>query len=279
MAEEAAQEEEEEPQTEQEWLAKLLRQQQELARLRAAIDAAKSGVDISDDAALPTATAPPAVEEEDDDDEEETAEDDAELNAMLSMLQDKRSELQQLMNAKAELQERLAAAMPEPEPEPEPEPSAPPAPPRDLKEDELRAILMHREQAQQAVDEQERKIAQLTALQADLRSRLAELQEEEDQAAEAAEEEEQEKEAPQAPDASEALAERVLQLLAVKTDECQQLAAVVEEAPRAWTRRTRASRWRSTTSRRATRRSRSSPRMRTVSGSPWTGRRRRGRRR
>jgi len=58
------------------------------------------------------------------------------------------------------------------------------------KEKELRAVLMHRQQAQQAVDEQERKIAQLTALQADLRSRLASMTSGEEEVEEEEEEDE-----------------------------------------------------------------------------------------
>ena len=89
----------------------------------------------------------------------------------------------------------------------------------------------HRQQAKQAVDEQERKIAQLTALQADLRNRLAELTANDGVDENDDEEEEEEEEAEQGNDyEQDGLAERVLELLAVKTDECQQLAAVVEEA-------------------------------------------------
>ena len=89
------------------------------------------------------------------------------------------------------------------------------------------------------MEEQERKIAQLTALQEDLRSRLAEMEngaeEEEDEEDEEFEEVLPEEAAPAAAEGGDeegddGLAERVLQLLAIKTDECQQLAAVVEEA-------------------------------------------------
>ena len=41
---------------------------------------------------------------------------------------------------------------------------------------EMLAVLEHRRQAQQAVEEQERKIAELTALQEELRARLAEME-------------------------------------------------------------------------------------------------------
>jgi len=127
-----------------------------------------------------------------------------------------------------EASEITTAAAPAPPPQ---MPTAAPA--GGLREDELRAILMHRQQAQSAVDEQERKIAQLTALQAELRGRLSELLEDEEAegAEEPAEEEpaEDESNAPRAP-ADADLAERVLTQLAAKTDECQQLAAVVEEA-------------------------------------------------
>ena len=55
------------PKTEEEWLMKLLRQQQELARLRSAIEAAKAGVD-------PTGAAPAAAQQLDDIDEGEEEE-------------------------------------------------------------------------------------------------------------------------------------------------------------------------------------------------------------
>ena len=127
--------------------------------------------------------------------------------------------------------------------EQEPEVVAAPAPPpsRELSENELQAVLMHRKQAQEAVEEQERKIAQLTALQADLRSRLSELAGEDEGEEEGEEEEDdddddgegdglQDDEKEEESGAENGLAERVLMLLASKTDECQQLAAVVEEA-------------------------------------------------
>jgi len=101
----------------------------------------------------------------------------------------------------------------------------------------MRAVLEHRRQAQDAVEEQERKIAQLTALQADLKSKLADLMEnggEEDEEPDEEPEEEVEQQIAEADmgddDERETLAERVLTMLATKTDECQQLAAVVEEA-------------------------------------------------
>ena len=88
---------------------------------------------------------------------------------------------------------------------------------------ELRAVLEHRRRAQQAVTEQERKIAELSALQERLRSRLADLElngNEDD------EDEEEEEEEP-----SEGITgEQLLQILSMKTRECQQLAAAVEQA-------------------------------------------------
>jgi len=216
-----------EPKTEEEWLAKLLAQQQELARLRAAIEAAKGEADgeaeIEEDL---------EVEEVEEVEEEAT---DKELQEMLAKLNGKRNELNALLEAKAELQARIDGA------HQEPEVVAAPAPPpsRELSENELQAVLMHRKQAQEAVEEQERKIAQLTALQADLRSRLSELAgEDEGEEEEGDEEEEDDDEADGLQDdekedesgTENGLAERVLMLLASKTDECQQLAAVVEEA-------------------------------------------------
>ena len=59
---------------------------------------------------------------------------------------------------------------------------------------ELRAVLEHRRRAQQAVTEQERKIAELSALQERLRSRLAELEDNNQEDEEDEEEEEQQQE-------------------------------------------------------------------------------------
>jgi len=94
---------------------------------------------------------------------------------------------------------------------------------------ELRAVLEHRRRAQQAVTEQERKIAELSALQERLRSRLAELEDnnqEDEEDEEEGEEEEEEEEEP-----TEGITgEQLLSILAMKTRECQQLAAAVEQA-------------------------------------------------
>ena len=159
-------------------------------------------------------------------------------------LQRQRDELASLLNAREVLHQRMAAYEPSP-PEAAP-PPPPPPPPRpatapagrggsELNEAELRAVLLHRQRAQAAVEEQERKIAELTALQADLRGKLAELQSAEEEVVAQEEEEEEEEEDEAEAEAEEGgdesgLAERVLRLLAMKTDECQQLAAVVEEA-------------------------------------------------
>jgi len=202
--------EEAEPKTEQEWLERLLKQQEELARLRSAIAAAKAGAELSFQE--PTAAAESDLQLHDIDEEEEKEEegdDDEELQAMLSQLRSKRDELNTLLEMKAQLQERLTANEEQ-----------------ERKDREQQAVLMHREQAQQAVDEQERKIAQLTALQVDLRSRLAAMTDGNE--VEEQEEEEQEEEVERT--VEDGLAERVLELLATKTDECQRLAAVVEEA-------------------------------------------------
>ena len=120
---------------------------------------------------------------------------------MLAMLQSKRDELNDLLQMKAQLQENLAeeaAAVKAPKEKAPPSPPKEKAPPSagELKESELKAILMHRMQAQQAVDEQERKIAQLTALQEDLRARLSEMTAEEEEDEEEEEEAEEEAEAP-----------------------------------------------------------------------------------
>jgi hypothetical protein len=91
--------------------------------------------------------------------------------------------------------------------------------------------LLHRRQAQEAVEDQERKIAQLTALQADLKGKLADMMadvDEDDVEDDYAEDDAEQAAAPAS--AGDDIAERVLALLAVKTDECQKLAAVVEEA-------------------------------------------------
>jgi DNA repair exonuclease SbcCD ATPase subunit len=194
-----------EPKTEQEWLARLQRQQEELGRLRAAIAAAKAEEELP--------------EEEEEEEEEEDEEDDEALQQMLAQLQSKRGELDQLLSAKAQLQERIEAAQAED------------AERRGgLREQELQAVLMHRQQAKEAVDAQERKIAQLTALQSDLKARLAALQEGGDDDDDEEEEDEEKEEEADAVSDFESQANRVLELLAVKTDECQQLAAVVEEA-------------------------------------------------
>jgi len=214
--------EEGEPKTEEEWLAKLDAQQQELARLRATIASLapvpKKEEDIEEEE---------EIEEEDADEEEEG--DRKELEEMLAKLQAKRAELGALMQAKAELQSRLDEAFVKTAAAPAPPP--PTARSSGAGDDELRAILMHRQQAQNAVEEQERKIAQLTALQAELRGRLSDLQEEGGAEKDGgAEEEEEEEEGEPQTTADADLAERVLMQLARKTDECQQLAAVVEEA-------------------------------------------------
>jgi hypothetical protein len=128
---------------------------------------------------------------------------------------------------------------------------------------ELRAVLEHRRRAQQAVTEQarklpwtrvsspaeltlsltliltlteqERKIAELSALQERLRSRLAELEDtnqedEEDEEDEDEEEDEEEEEEEEEEPTEGITGEQLLSILAMKTRECQQLAAAVEKA-------------------------------------------------
>jgi len=137
---------------------------------------------------------------------------------MFARLTSKRAELAKLVETKSQIQERLASQQ------------IPARTAQELNDEEMRAVIAHRQQAKQAVDEQERKIAQLTALQADLRCRLAELTANEGVDDNDDEVEEQEQEMANDSVEQDGLAERVLELLAVKTDECQQLAAVVEEA-------------------------------------------------
>jgi hypothetical protein len=99
---------------------------------------------------------------------------------------------------------------------------------------ELRAVLEHRRRAQQAVTEQERKIAELSALQERLRSRLADLEDnnqEDDDEDEDEEDEEEEEDDDDDDEPTEGITgEQLLNILAMKTRECQQLAAAVEQA-------------------------------------------------
>ena len=133
--------------------------------------------------------------------------------------------------------------------------AAPPKPPAAVHpaEAELRAVLEQRQKAQSAVDEQERKIAELSALQTRLRARLAEMEAEEGDdddddddyddyeeeaypwrpAAELADEDDDEDdEDDESEEASEgeADAELLLMMLKKKTRECEDLAAAVEHA-------------------------------------------------
>ena len=228
-------EDDDEPKSEQEWLTRLLKQQQELQQLRSAIAAAKEGAygaSQEDDLKLHDIDEAEEEEDEEEDDEDDEAQE-AEMRDMLAKLNGKRDELNELLQMKAQLQERLeahAAGTEAPAPPPPPQMPAPAPAQRNGREDELRAVLQHRMEAQQAVDEQEQKIAHLTALQADLRTRLADMEAGEEEEVEEEVEEDDEAIAPASGDDDDGLAERVLELLAVKTDECQQLAAVVEEA-------------------------------------------------
>uniref|UniRef100_A0A7S0IXH3 Uncharacterized protein n=1 Tax=Calcidiscus leptoporus TaxID=127549 RepID=A0A7S0IXH3_9EUKA len=227
---------EEEPQTEQEWIAKLVRQQAELRQLHAAIATAEgtSGV--------PAAAEEVEVEADDDDDDD----DDEEAQAMLQALAHKREELQSLLFAKASLEkqlddERKSGAATASKALPKAPPPAPP--PAELKseENELGLILERRKAAQRAVDEQERKIAELTELQETLRSRLEMMEHQgvgaddgEAEAAQAAAADEEAEEEEEADDdegepPSAAIQERVMRLLKVKTQQCDQLAEFVEK--------------------------------------------------
>lgn len=96
---------------------------------------------------------------------------------------------------------------------------------------ELQRILDHRRRAQEAVDEQERKLAELTALQAALRSRLNELeraQDEEEASAGAVldEDEDEDLEAE-----NEDVSQKLLDLIAVKTADCEQVCHLVYSRP------------------------------------------------
>ncbi len=118
--------------------------------------------------------------------------------------------------------------------------SAPPSDhPRGAEEEkskELLTVLEHRRRAQQAVAEQERKIAELSALQERLRSRLADLElneneDDEDEEEDDEEDDEEEYEDEEEEEPSEGITgEQLLQILSMKTRECQQLAAAVEQA-------------------------------------------------
>ena len=143
-----------------------------------------------------------------------------------------KAQLQQLISQQSAAAEAPAREAPRPSTAP-PSTKAGGGGRYNTEDEELNAVLAHRARAQASVEEQERKIAQLTALQDDLRSRLAEIGgegEEEEEIPEEEEEEEEEDAADGEGGAEDGLAERVLQLLAIKTDECQQLASVVEEA-------------------------------------------------
>lgn len=167
-------------------------------------------------------------DEHDDDDVEEIAlQDDVgeaeQLQAMFARLMAKKQELDSLRSEKTEMetQMRSVAAMPK-------EVTYAREAGRATEDPEMLAILQHRAQAQEAVAEQERKIAELTSLQETLRSRLNEMEALELSAAppSAAEESEEEEDAEEQED----IAEQLLELLSVKTHECQQLALVVKEA-------------------------------------------------
>ncbi|KAL1503195.1 hypothetical protein AB1Y20_011252 [Prymnesium parvum] len=198
---------------------KLMMQQRELMQLRAAIESAKAG-DFS------VAEEPPASAEELDDDQAET-----EMHRIFATLMAKKRELDKLLETKAELEAQLrepAEIHLPPAPAPAPSQNASTA-----MSDELRNIMERRRSEQAAVDEQERKLAELTALQSALRSRLdaleSEEQWEEEPEEEAAGPSEEQQESDEVGE-DEQMAQKLLELITVKTQECEQLASVVEEA-------------------------------------------------
>mmetsp|Transcript_34948 Transcript_34948/g.96549 ORF Transcript_34948/g.96549 Transcript_34948/m.96549 type:complete len:387 (-) Transcript_34948:649-1809(-) len=184
----------------------------------------------------------------------------------------KKRELDSLLQAKAELETHLRVAeadADDDEPTPAPAPALPKLTPMaDVatevpSNDELRSIMEHRQRAQEAVEAQERKLSELTALQSALRSRLNELEHdqagEEEQEAQAASSVQQlqamkqrmlmQQAAAAAPagkqawvdddddddevgddDDAEEVAGKLLELISMKTQECEKLATVVEEA-------------------------------------------------
>jgi len=202
-----------------EMMQKLMMQQRELMQLRAAIESAKAG-DFS------VAEEPPASAEELDDDQAET-----EMHRIFATLMAKKRELDKLLETKAELEAQLrepAEIHLPPAPAPAPSQNASTA-----MSDELRNIMERRRSEQAAVDEQERKLAELTALQSALRSRLdaleSEEQWEEEPEEEAAGPSEEQQESDEVGE-DEQMAQKLLELITVKTQECEQLASVVEEA-------------------------------------------------
>ena len=262
-------EEGEEPGSQEEWLQKLMHQQRELLQLRSAIESAKRG-SIQEEEEYDDEEE--EDDEEYDDDEgqlEEQDEDGAGVQGVLANLLAKKQELAELLTLKASLEKQLlqqegdsddddgadepvariplASARPSTRPN-----SAPPsdhprarvpeaefdtsmAEPEREGSTELRQVLEHRRRAQLAVTEQERKIAELSALQERLRSRLADLednnQEGDDEEDEEEEEEEDEDDEEEEEEPSEGITgEQLLSILAMKTRECQQLAAAVEQA-------------------------------------------------
>lgn len=96
-------------------------------------------------------------------------------------------------------------------------------------EKELDEVAAHRQRAQLAVEEQERKLSELTALQAALRSRLNELEAQQEEEAAPAQ---TSLEADEDEDDEDGLdmAQKLHDLISIKTAECEKLAAVVEEA-------------------------------------------------
>ena len=264
----------EEPGSQEEWLQKLMQQQRELLQLRSAIELAKRGSNQEEEEEEEEDDDDDDDDDDDeyDDDEgqvEERDEDGPGVQGVLANLLAKKQELAELLTLKASLEKQLlqqegesdddddgaeepVARIPLASARPSTRPlSAPPsdhprarvpeaefdtsmAEPGREGSTELRAVLEHRRRAQQAVTEQERKIAELSALQERLRSRLADLEDnnqEDDDEDEDEEDEEEEEEDDDDDEPTEGITgEQLLNILAMKTRECQQLAAAVEQA-------------------------------------------------
>lgn len=162
-----------------------------------------------------------------------------EMQQIFATLMAKKKELDTLLNAKNELESQMRDAMQAEAPAPAKSPPKSPPKPTMAEastearptEKELDEIAAHRQRAQLAVEEQERKLSELTALQAALRSRLNELEAQQDEEAPAAatsfEEEEEEEDVDE--DGLD-MAQKLHDLISIKTAECEKLAAVVEEA-------------------------------------------------
>ncbi|KAL3924244.1 MAG: hypothetical protein SGPRY_003978 [Prymnesium sp.] len=203
-------------------MQKLMMQQRELMNLRAAIEEAKAGkFAMEDDDKLVTEVDEKAPLAEAGDDEAET-----QMHHIFATLMAKKRELDQLLATKAELEAELA----------QPPPSLPSHPPSSEPlatsggmSSELSAMLQARQEEKAGVEEQEKKLAELNALQSALRNQRDALDREETVDGLGQEEEEAPAGA-QGSNEAEEMARKLLGLITVKTLECEKLATVVEEA-------------------------------------------------